>query len=131
MPSRHQSFALSRPGLKPGHYVPLRLRIVDTLTIVSWLPMVISILAFAILALRVAGDFGVIVKNPIAVCICLLAALFVAGWAIPLNAMRTLRFLFRVLGMMTAEEEESFPLDTENGDLAPWPDSWQKPYDPF
>ena len=30
---RHYSFTLSRPGLKPDHHVPLRLRIVDTLTL--------------------------------------------------------------------------------------------------
>lgn len=122
---RHQSFTLSRPGLKPGYYVPARLRAVDTSTIVSSIPAFVALLALVKISFVLARrlDFGDM--NPFAFYAYLIAVLVIAAWAISLAMIAVMRFAFLVTGMMTKSESHSFPLDR----FDPWPDSWQQPID--
>ena len=92
MSARHHSFTLSRSGLKPGYYVPARLRIVDTLTVLSGVPLVIAVIAFAMTSLRWADQvgLGVIWRNPIAFYVYLGAVMLATGWTIWLTAIAVL-----------------------------------------
>lgn len=130
--SRHQSFTLSRSGLKPGYYVPVRLRVVDTLTIFSGLPMVITIVALAMVSFRWADQLGlgVIWRNAFAFYAYVIAVLLIVSWAVYWTAVGVLRFAFRLAGMMTREEAKSFPLRADKKRVDPWPESWQKPCNP-
>jgi len=47
---RRHSFTLSRPGLKPDRHVPLRLRMVDILTVLSTLPFMIAVVGVSMMA---------------------------------------------------------------------------------
>jgi hypothetical protein len=129
MSARHHSFTLSRSGLKTGYYVPARLRIVDTLTVLSGVPMVIVIIAFAMASLRWADQIGlgVIWRNRVAFYVYLGAVLLATGWTVSLTGIAVLRFVFRITGMMTKAEAQCYPLraDTKCVDL--WPEAWQKP----
>jgi hypothetical protein len=129
MSARHHSFTLSRSGLKPGCYVPARLRIVDTLTVLSGVPMVIAVIALAMTSLRWADriGLGVIWRNPIAFCAYFGAVLLATGWTVSLTAIATLRFVFRITGMMTKAEAQFYPLRADKKRVDPWPEAWQKP----
>jgi hypothetical protein len=132
MSARHQSFTLSRSGLKPGYYVPVRLRVVDTLTIFSGVPMVITIIALVMISFRWADrlGLGVIWRNPFAFCAYAIAVLFMAGRAVSWTAVGVLRITFCLTGMMPREESKSFPLRADKKRVDPWPESWQKPCNP-
>ena len=129
MSSRHHSFSLSRSGLKPGYYVPVRLRIVDTLTVLSGIPTVVAILTIAMVSLWWADrlGLGVIWRSPIAFCVYLGVVLFVGGWSVWLTAIAVLRFVFRITGMMTEAEARHYPLRADKHHVDPWPEAWQRP----
>jgi len=133
MSTRHQSFTLSRPGLKSGHYVPMRLRVADTVAVFSGVPMVIAIIALAMISFRWADRFGlgVIWRNTFAFYAYVIIVLVIARWAVCFSAVGVLRFLFRLTGMMTEEEAKSFPLSARKGRVDPWPESWQRPCAPL
>jgi len=129
MSARRHSFTLSRSGLKTGYYVPARLRIVDTLTVLSGVPMVIAVIAFAMASLRWAGQIGlgVIWRNPIAFYVYLGAVLLATGWTVSLTTIAVLRLVFRLTGMMTKTEARCYPLRAGKRGVDPWPEAWQKP----
>lgn len=129
MSARHQSFTLSRSGLKADHYVPTRLRIVDTLTALSGVPMVIAVLTLAMASLRLADRFGlgVIWRNQFAFYAYVIVVLFIAGWTVSLITIYLLRCVFRITGMMTEPEAQSYPLRADKKCIDPWPESWQRP----
>lgn len=126
---RHMSFTLSRPGLKPGHYVPLRLRMVDTLTILSGVPAAVTIVVSALVALRWADQIGfaVIWRNRLAFYAYSIVVAGIAGWTVSLGMLGVLKFAFCLAGMMTREEAKWFPLQAGKGRVDPWPESWQVP----
>lgn len=129
MSAQHKSFTLSRVGLKPGHYVPLRLRLVDTLYIASWVPMVIAIIGLAMGSFGWADQLGlgIIWRNHFAFCAYMIAVLFIVSRVVSWTGVAVLRFAFRLAGMMTEEEARSFPLRADKRCVDPWPESWQKP----
>lgn len=129
MSARHHSFTLSRSGLKAGYYVPTRLRIVYTLTVLSGVPMVIAVIAFAMASLRFADQIGlgVIWRNPIAFYMYCGAVLLATGWTVSLTATAILRVFFRITGMMTRAEAQHYPLRADKNYIDPWPEAWQKP----
>ena len=128
---RHYSFTLSRPGLKPGHYVPLRLRIVDTLTGLSGVPMVIVMFGVVFLSLGLADKIGLgaIWRSLFAFYAYVIVVTFVVGWTLWFASTFWLRVIFRSLGMLTRDEAVHYPLEVSKKDIAPWPESWQKPED--
>jgi hypothetical protein len=123
------SFTLSRSGLKPGYYIPARLRIVDTLTLFSGVPMFIAVIAIAMASMRWADQIGldVIWRNSIAFYAYLGAVLLGASWTVWLTATAVLRFVFRITGMMTKAEAHCYPLRADKKCVEPWPEPWQKP----
>ena len=125
---QHYSFALSRPGLKPEHYIPLRLRVVDTVTVLSGIPMLIAAISIGILSLGWAQQLGldIIWKNQWAFVGYLLFVLFVSAWFAYFCCVGLLRLFFRCLGMMTREESQYYPLEASKKRFAPWPECWQK-----
>lgn len=130
MSSRHQSFTLSRAGLKTGYFVPLRLRIVDTLTVVSGVPMVIAVVAIVMASFRWIDQIGlgVIWKNQFAFYAYVVVVMLITSWTVSLTSIGVLRFTFRIIGMMTKTEAKSYPLRADKKCFDPWPDAWQKPY---
>ena len=130
MSSQHHSFLLSRAGLKAGYYVPLRLRIVDTLTVLSGLPIYIAAIVFVMSSFRWIDQFGlgVIWRNPLAFLAYIIVVMFIAAWTVYLTSIAILRFMFRMIGMMTATEAKYYPLRADKKCFDPWPDAWQKPY---
>ena len=132
MSTRHQSFTLSRPGLKSGHYVPLRLRVVDTLAVFSGVPMVIAIVALGMISFRWVDrlGLGLIWQNEFAFCAYWIVVLTLARFAVCYTGIHMLKVSFRVSGMMTRLEAESFPLNAGKGGTDAWPETWQKPCRP-
>jgi hypothetical protein len=125
---QHYTFSLSRPGLKPGCYIPLRLRVVDTVTILSSIPMVIMAIGIAILSLAWAEPLGlgVIWRNQWAFLGYAALVLFLSSWTLYFWCVGMLRCLFRFLGMMTREEATCYPLEASKKRIDPWPECWQK-----
>ncbi len=129
---RHYNFTLSRPGLKPGHHVPLRLRIVDTLTVLGGVPMLIAAIGVSMVSLTWADKLGlgVIWKNPFAFYGYVTIVIFVAIGTLYFRYIVLLRAFFRCLGMLTRQEAIDYPLEAfKRRRLSPWPESWQKPDD--
>ena len=129
MSGQHMSFTVTRSGLKSGFYVPARLRLVDTLTIVSWVPVIIMIIAIGIASLGWVDRFGlgIVRQNRFAFCAYVIVVMFVAGRVVPWTATRILRIAFRISGLMTEEEAQSFPLRADKQRVDPWPETWQRP----
>jgi hypothetical protein len=129
MSARHKSFTLSRDGLKPEHYVPLRLRVVDTLYIASGVPMVIAIVGLVMVSFRWADQLGLgmIWRNQTAFYAYVIGVFVIASWVVCWAAVGALRFVFLLTGMMTKEEARSFPLRAGKKCVDPWPESWQRP----
>lgn len=123
------SFTLARPELKAGFYVPVRLRVVDTLTIVSGVPAVVLMIAVCMVSLRWADrlGLGVIWRNEFAFYAYVMVVVLVAGWTAGSAAVAVLRVLFRLAGMMTRDESRSFPLRADKKRVDPWPESWLRP----
>lgn len=128
MLSRHLSFTLSRSGLKPGHYVPARLRIADTLTVFTAVLNLVVVITLAVMSLQwsVQLGMGFIWKNPVAFVVYSVTVTVLAGWAVEFASVRVLRRLFRIFRMITDEEARSYPLISGKHRFDPWPDSWQK-----
>lgn len=126
---RHHSFTLSRPGLKPGYDVPRRLRVVDTVTTLSGIPLFALTVAAVFLSVRVADHVGLgaVGKNPWAFFGYVLAVFYVASWGFCLSLVRVFRLLFRYLALMTEEESRYYPLRASKGRFDAWPDCWQEP----
>ena len=123
--SRHKSFTLSRDGLKPGCYVPLRLRIVDTLSAASMIPISVAIMGIMMVSFRWAdqvSQFGFIAFITYQFVVLIVGSLL-AFWA----GDHVLRIAFRFTGMMTKEEAHDFPLGAGHRRIDPWPNSWQRP----
>ena len=110
MATPHHSFTLPRPGLKAGYYVPLRLCIVDTLSVLSAVPLVVALVALLVNSLSWADrlGLGVIWRNPFAFYAYAIGTALIVGWGGSYTAVALLRFVFRVAGMMTREEARSF-----------------------
>jgi hypothetical protein len=125
---QHHSFTLSRPGLRPGYYVPLRLRIVDTVTVLSGIPMLVAAIGISILSLALAEPLGlgIIWRNQWAFRGYAACALLLSSWILYLWFTGLLRLFFRFLGMMTREESQDYPLKVSKNRFDPWPEYWQK-----
>jgi len=95
--------------------------------------MAIAMLALAMFSLSLADDIGlgVIWRNRVAFYAYVVASLMISGWAVSFAAVRALKLLFRIVGMMTKEEARSFPLRAVKRDVDPWPESWQQPCEPL
>jgi hypothetical protein len=124
MPGQHYSFMFSRPGLKPGHRVPLRLRLVDTLTVLSSIPLVIAICIIPFSWVDRLG-LDIVWKNQWAFYGYMVLVLLVSSWAIYLPYIGLLRLLFHCLGMVTQEESQHFHLKASKDRIGPWPECWQ------
>lgn len=128
MSGRQYSFTLARSGLKPGYYVPVRLRIVDTVTILSGVPIFVAAIALAMASARWAGQIGlgVVWREPAVFFVCLCVMLLAAIWILWLTAVAALRLVFRITGMMTKAEARYYPLRADKRCVDPWPEAWQK-----
>ena len=125
---RHYSFMLSRPGVKPGHYVPFRLRIVDTVTFFSGIQALLMAIIVSTFCTRLAQQAGLMNfgRNPWAYIGCFILVLYIATWIFYLRGIGILRVLFLCLGMMTREEAQYYPLEVSKKRFDPWPECWQK-----
>jgi hypothetical protein len=125
---RHYSFALSRPGLKAGCYVPLRLRVVDTVTMLSGVPMLIAAIGISMWSLGWAQQLGlgIIWRKHWALYGYMLLILFASAWILYFWCIGLLRLIFRCLGMMTEEESQYYPLEASKKRFDPWPGCWQR-----
>jgi hypothetical protein len=128
MAGQHHSFMLSRPGLEPGHHVPLRLRIVDTTTVLSSIPILIAVIAICVMSFSWAERLGLDIfwKNLWAAYSYMVVVLLLSSWTIYYLHVGLLRLLFRCLGMMTQEESQRYPLKMSKDHVDPWPECWQK-----
>ncbi len=125
---QHYGFTLSRPGLQPGFYVPLRLRVVDTVTVLSGIPMLIAAISIWMLSFAWAEPLGlgIIWRNQWAFLGYAALVLFLSSWILYFWYTGMLRLLFRCLGMMTRGESQYYPLGGSKAELDPWPECWQK-----
>jgi hypothetical protein len=125
---RHQSFTLSRPGLKPGYYVPVRLRVVDGVTLLSGIPMLIAIFAITFLSIDWVKALwpGIILGNPLVFFGYLVFIFLLSSWIVYYYFIGFLRILFLCLGMMTRAESQYFPLEASKRKVDSWPECWQK-----
>ena len=129
MTTPYYRFTLSRPGLKAGYEVPVRLRFVDTATIFSGVPVVTGSIAFSMISLSRANQLGlgVIWQNVFALYVYSAIVLLSVTWITWLLLIAILRFVFQITGMLTKEESHFYPLRTDKRSIDPWPDSWQYP----
>ena len=93
---RHYSLTLSRPGLKPGYYVPFRLRIVDTATVLSGIPTGLAAIGVGMFSPRWAQQLGlgIVGRNQWACFGCMILVLFVTAWILYFWSIGLLRLLF-------------------------------------
>ena len=127
--TRHSdSFTLARPGLKPEHYVPFRLRAVDTFSTIAPAPMLI--ISFASISYVRSWIFALqldfmsvptILRWAGGVLYVLIVSILL--WRL---LMMLLRGVFRATDVLSDEESRFFPL-AATWEPTPWPDCWQKP----
>lgn len=125
---RHYSFSISRPGLKPGYTIPSRFRLVDALTLLSAFPQIAVMGLIIVEYLKAAWDgrLGPIFQNAYVYLACMLAVVCTTIWTVSRIFTVILRFLFRVLGLLSQEESRLYPLEISKHYVAPWPESWQQ-----
>lgn len=126
--SSQMSFTLARTGLKEDHYIPFRLRLVDTFAIVSGVPLLALIFTAVFQSFRLAEFVGLgnQLQNPIAFCGYLVGAIWL--WAVILSHYwyAMMRGMFQLMGLLNRDEARSFPLRADKHCVDPWPDSWQR-----
>ncbi len=129
MTTPYYRFTLSRPGLKAGYEVPVRLRFVDTATIFCGIPIVIVSITITIDSISWANQLGLgtILQNTYVFFAYLIIAFFGAVWITWLSLIAILKLVFRITCMLTKEESKFYPLRTDKRSIDPWPDSWQYP----
>lgn len=122
------SFTLNRVGLKEAHYIPLRLRFVDSLSIVSGVPLLVLIFAAVFQSFQLANlaGLGNQLQNVVAFFAYLIAAIWFWAWILSKAWIAALRLLLQLTGLLKSEEARSFPLRADKHCVDPWPDSWQK-----
>ena len=127
MATRYYRLTLSRPGLKEGYNIPLRLRVVDTITILSGIPIIFATLGIGMVSLNWATPFGLgpIWENVFAFIAYIFVVISFLSWIMWWIMIALLRFVFVVSGLMTKAESQSYPLKCDKRSVAPWPDSWQ------
>ena len=123
------SFSLSRPGLKSGHRVKPRLRLVDTVTVAFSVIAAFGgiFLWFKCLQWDSRLGLGIIVPNHftffpfliVLMGLCVYTSYFVTRYA--------LEVVFRCAGLLLAEEARHFPLQFSKNSCQAWPESWQEP----
>ncbi|MEO1529763.1 MAG: hypothetical protein AAFX06_30465 [Planctomycetota bacterium] len=122
------SFTLARPGLKPEHYIPFRLRAADTFTAFAQAPMLIVAVGSVGWAQQRLLDVGFDTNTMPSLGRWIGIALYIAVATVALvkGVTLLLRFTFQFCGILTSEEARSYPLPV-TGVLAHWPETWQKP----
>ena len=130
----NMSFTLSREGLKPGQYIPLRLRFVDTFSIASGVPLLALVFyAWIQLAklLKPLWPAVVLQNDAIAFFAILLPLFFLCIVSIGRFWEFSLRVLFTMIGLLSVEEAKHFPLAADKRRCDPWPESWQRQINPY
>jgi hypothetical protein len=128
--SRHQqsmarSFLMSRPGLREGYRVPLRLNVFDTLAMVLMALWLFVSMALAWGMCRLQIQLG------------LMPRYWLAGALFPAYAVALMRWgsnvpqlLLREFGVLTRwvsrDDVRSYPFPDTRDETAPWPDEWQQ-----
>ncbi|MFO0943250.1 MAG: hypothetical protein U0930_21150 [Pirellulales bacterium] len=127
--SPYMTFTMLRPGLKQDHYIPLRLRIVDSASIAIHLPVLILGIGVPFLWVRLIPPqlFG---NNRLSQVVWfVLWAATLAVWTRALHVVfpKLAKYFFVLFGMLAKEEASSFPLRADQEHVDAWPESWQKP----
>ena len=126
---RQMSFTLSRGGLKPDHYIPVRLRFADTLSIASGIPLIILIMVcwFKVVPFLVSVVPVALAQNHFLCYLLVMVPSFLLCYlAIGRFWTWSLRFVFRIIGLLSTEEAVHVPLVTDKRRCDPWPAAWQR-----
>ena len=127
------SFTLSREGLKPDHYIPVRLRFVDSFGIASGLPLfalVFLVWSHLVQQLKPMIPAAVLRNGAIAFFTVLAPLFFFCLFFIGRFWESLLRVFFKTIGFLNKEEAMYFPLAADKRRCDPWPESWQRKCEP-
>lgn len=119
------SFSLDRPGVRYGYRVRRRLRVVDTATIVVELAAGFASIGLWIWSLGRIKQV-VHVNHPAAILAIALAGFLFVIYTVDAAVLWLLRCLFRLSGLMSREEAQSYPLRWGKRCIDPWPATWQE-----
>jgi len=129
----NMSFTLSREGLKPDHYIPVRLRFVDSFGIASGLPLFALVFYTWIQLAKLLKPLipaAVLQNDAIAFFAFLLPLFFLCIFSIGRFWEFSLRALFTMIGLLSVEEAKHFPLAADKHRCDPWPANWQRQINP-
>lgn len=126
--AKSRPFLMSRPGLRDGCQIPLRLHLLDTaglLIDITW-----RVLAFVLTfqLVKAQGQAGLL-PHPMTAFLFLLGYLIALWWWGTPLVLAVVRWLAIAIGIVTPAEAVFFPVSCDNSVAAPWPLEWQHPID--